>query len=180
MNNSKKDNTKIRYNIIGFVSLILLIALDQWTKKIAVNKLMDQEPFIIIKNVFQLRYLENQGAAFGILQNQRVFFVITGIIILGIIAYLYNKMPTSKKYMLLRILAILMAAGAIGNMIDRIMNNYVVDFFYFELINFPIFNVADCYVTVAAALLIISIMFIYKEEDFKFIEKASGVKDDTK
>jgi signal peptidase II len=67
-----------------------------------------------------------------------------------------------------------MAAGAIGNMIDRVLKHYVVDFIYFELINFPIFNVADCYVTISAALLIISIMFIYKEEDFKFISKSSA------
>ncbi len=69
-------------------------------------------------------------------------------------------------------------------MIDRVSKNYVVDFFYFELINFPIFNVADCYVTVAAVLLIISIMFIYKEEDFKFIDigasKRTGENNDTK
>lgn len=184
MNNLKKDNKKIGYNIIGIISVLLLILLDQWTKKLAIKHLMENEPYDIIKNVFQLRYLENRGAAFGILQDQRVFFVIMGIIILIVIAYLYNKMPFGKKYHLLRILAVLMAAGAIGNMIDRVVNNYVVDFLYFELINFPIFNVADCYVTIAAVLLIISIMFIYKEEDFKFIERSSskslGEKDDIK
>lgn len=184
MNNSIKNNKNLIYNIAGIVAVILLISLDQWTKALAVDKLMDKEPFIIVKNVFQLRYLENRGAAFGILQGQKAFFVVTGIIILTAIAYLYNKMPSTKKYHLLRVLAVLMAAGAIGNMIDRVVNNYVVDFFYFELINFPIFNVADCYVSVAAAMLIISIMFIYKEEDFKFVDrgysKALGDKDDTK
>jgi signal peptidase II len=184
MNNSSKENKNFIYNTLGVVAVIILIALDQWTKMLAVNNLMNKDPFVIIENVFQLRYLENRGAAFGILQGQKVFFVVTGIIILVAIAYLYNKMPSTKKYHLLRVLAILMAAGAIGNMIDRVVNNYVVDFFYFELINFPIFNVADCYVSVAAALLIISIMFIYKEEDFKFVERRSsktlGEKDDTK
>lgn len=184
MNKSNNNNKRMMFNIAGIVSIIILIAFDQWTKMLAVNKLMNQEPFVIIEKVFQLRYLENRGAAFGILQGQKGFFVITGIIILVAIAYLYNKMPSTKKYYLLRILAILMAAGAIGNMIDRVSKNYVVDFFYFELINFPIFNVADCYVTVAAALLIISIMFIYKEEDFKFIDlgssKHAGENDDAK
>lgn len=184
MNNSSKDNNKIIYNIVGIVSLIVLIMIDQWTKGLAVNKLMNKEPFIVIKNVFQFRYLENRGAAFGILQNQRGFFVVIGIIILCVIAYIYNKMPCTKKYHLLRVLAILMAAGAIGNMIDRIQNNYVVDFLYFQLINFPTFNVADCYVTVSAGLLIISIMFIYKEEDLKFIgnnsSKNIGEKDEAK
>jgi signal peptidase II len=184
MNNLIKSKQRVIYNVVGLASLILLIVLDQWTKVLAVNKLMDKEPFIIMNKVFQLRYLENRGAAFGILQNQKGFFLIAGIIILALIAYVYNKMPVDNKYILLRILAILMAAGAIGNMIDRIINNYVVDFLYFELINFPIFNVADCYVTIAATLLIISILFIYKEEDFKFIErksaKTSGEKDDSK
>lgn len=184
MNKANNNNKRMMFNIAGIVSIIILIAFDQWTKMLAVNKLMDQEPFVIIEKVFQLRYLENRGAAFGILQGQKGFFVITGIIILVAIAYLYNKMPSTKKYHLLRILAILMASGAIGNMIDRVSKNYVVDFFYFELINFPIFNVADCYVTIAAALLIISIMFIYKEEDFKFIDfgssKHAGENDDTK
>ena len=57
------------------------------------------------------------------------------------------------------------SAGAVGNMIDRISQGYVVDFLYFKLINFPIFNVADCYVTIAAACLVILIMFYYKDED---------------
>jgi signal peptidase II len=93
-------------------------------------------------------------------------------------------MPVSPKYTLLRVLAVLMAAGAIGNMIDRVVNNYVVDFIYFNLINFPIFNVADCYVTIAAALLILSIIFIYKDDDLKFLsgkqDVASGDEDDKK
>lgn len=183
MNKANKQ-TRIFYNIVGLIAMICFIVLDQWTKMLAVDKLMDKQPFIIIENVFQLRYLENRGAAFGILQGQKAFFVITGILILAMIAYLYNKMPIAKKYVLLRVISVFMAAGAIGNMIDRVVNNYVVDFFYFELINFPIFNVADCYVTVAAALLMISILFIYKEEDFKFIErrrsKTLGESDDTK
>lgn len=184
MNNSIKNNKRTIFNIAGIVSVCILIAIDQWSKMLVVDKLMNKEPFVIIKNVFQLQYLENRGAAFGILQGQKAFFVITGIIILAAIAYVYNKMPTTKKYHLLRILAVLMASGAVGNMIDRVSKNYVVDFFYFSLINFPIFNVADCYVTVAAALLIISIMFIYKDEDFNFIHignsKKTGEKDDTK
>lgn len=182
-NVSDKKQKTVNY-IVGIVCLVVLIALDQWTKKIAIDRLMNKEPFILINNVFQLHYLENRGAAFGILQNQKWFFVIIGIFILVGIAYIYSKMPISKKYTLLRVLAVLMAAGAIGNMIDRVVNNYVVDFIYFELINFPIFNVADCYVTIAAALLIISIIFIYKDDDLKFLsgksDVASGDEDDKK
>lgn len=184
MTNSNTRTKNLIYNIYGIVALVILIILDQWTKSIAVKKLMNKEPFIIIKNIFQFQYLENRGAAFGILQNQRWFFIITSIIILSAISYLYFKMPVNRKYNLLRVLSVLMAAGAIGNMIDRVLNHYVVDFIYFELIDFPKFNLADCYVTVSAALLFISIIFIYKEEDLKFFQKnsttASGDEDDKK
>lgn len=167
MNN---NNNRLKYNLIALVSIIILIALDQWTKALAVDKLMNKEPFIIIENVLQFKYLENRGAAFGLFQNKQIFFFVFGVILLGFIAYAYYKMPLGRKYTLLRVTAALMAAGAIGNMIDRVLNNYVVDFVYFELINFPIFNVADCYVTIAAALIIVSFIFVYKEEDFKFLE----------
>ena len=81
----------------------------------------------------------------------------------------YRKIPASKRFRLLNVVVILFIAGALGNLIDRIVNNYVVDFFYFSLINFPIFNVADIYVTVAAFMFIILGMFYYKEEDFSLI-----------
>ena len=89
--------------------------------------------------------------------------------ILGVIGYVLYKMPEEKKYRILHVLLSLIAAGAIGNMIDRIRLDYVVDFIYFVLINFPIFNVADIYVTVATALFAISVLFLYKEEDFGFL-----------
>lgn len=81
----------------------------------------------------------------------------------------YRKIPVSKRFRLLNVVVILFVAGALGNLIDRIVNNYVVDFFYFSLINFPIFNVADIYVTVAAFMFIILGLFYYKEEDFSLI-----------
>ena len=75
-------------------------------------------------------------------------------------------MPENRRYLPLRICAVLLCAGAVGNMIDRIFRGYVVDFFYFKLIDFPVFNVADIYVTTAAVILIVLIVFLYKEEDF--------------
>lgn len=157
------------YDLIGILGCLALIAADQITKIAAIDKLKDKEPYVIIKGIFELHYLENRGAAFGILENQKIFFILTAIIILAGIGFLYNKMPLSAKYIPMRIVGILMASGAIGNMIDRIRNDYVIDFLYFKLIDFPIFNVADCYVTVAAALMIIFFLFVYKESDLEFI-----------
>lgn len=77
-----------------------------------------------------------------------------------------------KKYMPLRICSILLIAGAVGNLIDRVRLNYVIDFFYFKLIDFPIFNVADCYVVVACIIFAFLILFYYKEDsDFDFLRK---------
>ena len=78
--------------------------------------------------------------------------------------------------MWLKVILLLFVAGAIGNLIDRICQNYVVDFFYFKLIDFPIFNVADIYVTVAAIMFIVLCLFYYKEEDFEFLFPDKGKK----
>ena len=76
-----------------------------------------------------------------------------------------------SRYFWLRFCAVLVCAGAIGNMIDRIRLNYVIDFFYFSLIDFPIFNVADCYVVVACVLFAILVLFYYKDEDFAWVSR---------
>ena len=90
-------------------------------------------------------------------------------IILILVVFLYVRMPLSVRYCPLRICGVLLCAGAVGNMIDRLRLNYVVDFFYFELIDFPIFNVADCYVVIACFLFVILILFYYKDEDLQFL-----------
>lgn len=155
--------------IINFVLMIVFIILDQYTKLLAVYYLKDQSAYPIISRVLEFNYLENRGAAFGMLQNQKWFFVFVAVIILGCIIYILFKAPTKKKYIPLHILLTFIAAGAIGNMIDRMRLDYVVDFIYFKLINFPIFNVADIYVTCSTIILILLLLFYYKEEDLKFL-----------
>ena len=103
------------------------------------------------------------------LQNQKVFFILIAILILIIISYVLFRMPDDKKYNIMHFLLVLLASGAAGNMIDRVRQDYVVDFIYFVLINFPIFNVADIYVTVSMILFAILILFYYKENDFSFL-----------
>lgn len=149
---------------IGLIAVILGVALDQYTKYLASTHLQGN-PISLIEGVFELRYLENRGAAFGLFQNQQIFFVIVGSITLLVIAYLYIRMPQTKRFILLRICMISITAGSIGNMIDRIRFQYVVDFLYFELIDFPIFNVADIFATVATFGLVVLLLFYYKEED---------------
>lgn len=150
---------------LALVSFIILTFLDQLSKWLAVAKLKNQDPIVIWKGVFKLEYLENRGAAFGILQNKQFLFILGAVLCVCLITFAYGRMPHTSRYYLLRVCCVLVCAGAVGNLIDRIRQNYVVDYFYFELINFPVFNVADCYVVIACFLFAFSIFFYYKEEE---------------
>ena len=162
---------KAKYNWIGLISIAVLLGLDQWTKQLAVLHLKDQNPFVIWDGVFELRYSINKGAAFGILQNQRIFFIISTCLVLAAILYCYHKIPATKKNLPLLILCVSVTAGALGNFIDRLYLEYVIDFLYFKLINFPIFNVADIYITVSCFVFMFLMFFFYKEEDLDFFGK---------
>lgn len=166
MNTEKK---RYIHYLTAAITAILLVVLDQTTKYLAVIHLKDQPPYVILQNIFQLEYLENRGAAFGLFQNKRIFFYLSVILISVIVVWFYSRVPMDRKYMPLRICAVLLIAGAYGNFIDRVRLNYVIDFFYFKLIDFPIFNVADIYVTVSAFLIILLIFFYYKEDDLERI-----------
>lgn len=150
----------------GIITLIAAILLDQFTKYLAAVYLKDHSPFILLDGIFELTYLENRGAAFGMMQGRQVFFLIMTIFLLGFLFFCYRRIAGQRHYFPIELCIIFVVAGAIGNMIDRIRLGYVVDFFYFSLIDFPVFNVADIYVTVAAFLGFILLMFYYKEEDF--------------
>ena len=163
------DKFKKKLLCMDVLLLALLIAADQITKKLAVIRLKDQPSFVLIDGILELSYLENKGAAFGILQDQKLFFVVIACVFLAVILYVLLRAPGERKYVRLHLLLICIASGAIGNMADRLRLGYVVDFIYFSLIDFPVFNVADIYVTVAIALFAISVLFLYKEEDFGFL-----------
>lgn len=100
------------------------------------------------------------------MQNKQWFFLIITLAVLAGLIWISGKIPEERHFTPLKICLYFVGAGAVGNMIDRIFRKYVVDFVYFSLINFPVFNVADIYVTVAAVMLVILILFFYQEEDF--------------
>lgn len=160
---------KNKLYILDILFLAVLVAIDQFTKYLAVINLKSQAAYNIINGVLELNYLENKGAAFGMLQNQKVFFLFVAIIFLAVIIFVLVKAPADKKYNKLHFLLVTISAGAIGNMIDRIKTDYVVDFIYFRIINFPIFNFADICVTVGTTILVIEILFVYKDHDFYFL-----------
>lgn len=158
--------------ISALVAFTAALFFDQFTKYLAVSDLKDQEPLILIDGIFELHYLENRGAAFGMMQDMRIFLTAGAFFVCAVIVYIYLRMPDSRRYLPLRICAVLLCAGAVGNMIDRIRLGYVIDFLYFRLIDFPIFNVADCYVVAACAIFAALVLFYYRgEDDFSFLSR---------
>ena len=155
--------------VTDFMLFVILVIADQLTKHLAVVRLKNQAAYNLINGIQEFNYLENRGAAFGVLQNQKYFFVFVALIFIGVIVFVLIKVPTQKKYYSLNILLVMIAAGAVGNMIDRVRYDYVVDFIYLVCIQFPIFNVADIYVTTATVILVFQILFVYKTNDFNFL-----------
>lgn len=146
-----------------------LTVLDQITKLLAVRYLKGQANLILIPGVFELEYLENRGAAFGSFQGMTIPLSILTLILLAVIIWKYIQIPSVRRFLPLRCSLTVLTAGACGNLIDRIFRGYVVDFLYFTPIDFPRFNVADCYVVVSVIVLAILLLLVYKEEEISFL-----------
>ena len=133
--------------------ILAVVGLDQWTKILALEQLRPIQTLPIVQDVLHLTYVENRGAAFGMLAEHRwVFMVFSILAILAILVWLWKEKP---KSIWLRCAASFIVGGGIGNMIDRIALGYVVDFVDFRLINFAIFNAADSFVCVGAGLIVL-------------------------
>ena len=159
-----------------FVAVALLTGFDQLTKLLAVKNLKGKADIPLIPDVLYFQYLENRGAAFGIFQDRKIFLVLLTSLILVGVCYVLWKIPADKKYIYLKLLCFLIPAGGIGNLIDRVRLDYVIDFIYFAPIDFPVFNVADIYVSVGMVFLFTVVLFYYKDEDFEFLKwKNKGV-----
>ncbi|MBO5458832.1 MAG: signal peptidase II [Lachnospira sp.] len=156
---------------VYFIGVIILCLIDQLTKIAAVNTLKGKNPFVIIDGVFEFYYLENSGAAWGMMSGGRIIFMIITVVIVLAAIYVMALMPNKAEMIKLQTTITFLSAGAIGNFIDRLFLGYVRDFIYFKLIDFPVFNVADIYVTVSEVCLIILILFVYKEDEFAFLKR---------
>lgn len=143
--------------IFYIILTIILIAADFYTKYLVDSGMALSQTIPLIENVFHLTYVRNTGAAFSMLAGSRVFLIAAPIIIIAaIIVYIVRKKP-QNKFLLLSFSLII--AGGTGNLVDRIRFGYVIDFFDFRLINFAVFNVADIFVCVGAALFIFLLIF---------------------
>lgn len=145
---------------MGLILSIFIILADQLAKSAATQYLMGQRPIEIIRNFVELHYVKNYGAAFGILQNQRWFFIIiTSIVVLAMISYMLKN--SNSLTTLTKLSISMLSGGAVGNLIDRIRLGYVVDFIKLDLkiYNFPVFNIADIFIVAGTALLVYTVLF---------------------
>ena len=150
---------------------LLLIIFDQLTKYGAAVFLKGKNAVPLIPGVLELYYLypENRGMAFGMLQGGTPLFVIFTVAVMILLLYAAGRIPAGRRFFLLRLVCVLMLAGAAGNLIDRVARGYVIDFIYFALIDFPVFNVADIFVVSSGVQLVGSCLFFYKDEDLQFL-----------
>lgn len=155
--------------MLPIIFVIFLVIVDQVVKYLALTKLAPIGTLTLIENVFGLAYVENRGAAFGIMQGSLPFLsVITTIIIIMLIIY-YIRLGNTMEDRLIRIPMLLIIGGAIGNLIDRVFRTFVVDMFQFKFIDFPVFNMADIYVVCGCFAILLFTLFMPKRE---FIENS--------
>lgn len=150
--------------MLYIVLTVLMIALDQAVKYWAFTSLQAQRTIPLVENVFHLTYIENRGAAFSMFAqfDSRWIFVTLAVVIsvvIGVALYKGWMQNALGRWSL-----VMVAAGAIGNAIDRVIRGFVVDLFDFRLIHFPVFNVADIFICVGAVLFIIYFLFQHKDE----------------
>lgn len=172
MTEDNQNYLNIRRKIVGnylpaILSFCILVGIDQMIKYLVYTKMELYSSIVIWKDIFEIHYIQNSGAAWGLFENKQILFIICTIIVLIIGIYFFIKCVNKNIFKDIRCLIVLILAGAVGNMIDRIRFQFVVDFLYFKLIDFPVFNIADCYVTVGFLLLLLLILFKYKDEDFE-------------
>ena len=151
--------------ILYLILAMVLVVVDQFTKLWAASYLRDAGHVVeLIPGVFEFRYCENRGVAFSLLEGQKWLFIPLTLIAAALMVALLFRSPLRRRW-LFSLPCALILAGGIGNLIDRIAYGYVIDFLYFRLIDFPIFNFADCCVVVGAFLLFGFLLFGLKGEE---------------
>ena len=142
------------------VFIIIGLILDRLSKSYAINNFIEN-PYQ--GKLLNFTYLENRGAAFGILQDSRLFFIILTLVIVAVLVYYFVK-NYKTSHEILNIALAMIISGAIGNFYDRLLQGYVVDFIEFAFVKFPVFNIADIFVTLGSFLMIIYLIFFEESE----------------
>lgn len=158
--------------VLAFLCIAVLTGFDQFVKYLTVLKLERGKSYVLINKVFQLTHVRNYGAAWSSFTGKRFFLLAVTLVVLVVLCMLYIRMSKLDMFKDIRVLLVFLISGALGNIIDRVVNGYVVDMFDFCLINFPVFNVADIYVTCSVILLFFIVIFKYKDGDFDILKKS--------
>lgn len=145
--------------IISLVLISLLVIVDQWSKLLAVDRLMNDEGFEVIKSFLTFEYVENPGAAFSSFLNKKIF--LCSITVVALILFSVFLVKCNDRYTFVGLL--LTIGGAIGNFIDRIRLSYVIDFIHFHFFS-PVFNLADVFLVVGIGIIILVMLFEAKNE----------------
>jgi signal peptidase II len=156
-----KKNVWIVFVVVSFV----LVVLDLWLKYWAVANLQNQPDIILMKGVLGLTYVQNPGALFGFLASLGARWILAALkaVILGGILWYYNRLPLEKRFWFLRVPMIFVFAGGVGNLFDRVKLGYVRDMLNFLFVSFPVFNLADVYVTCGVFSLFFVIFFVVRD-----------------
>ena len=152
------------YGILAAI-VAAIVGLDQWTKALTVAHVPLHEDLDSVLGIFHITHTENSGAIWGILQGQTWLFVVVMVLFLAVLAVLIWRKWLTKKFEWVCLAMI--AGGGIGNMIDRIAYGKVTDMIEFDFVKFPVFNVADCFITVGCFALLIYILFFDREKKRK-------------
>lgn len=153
--------------MLHLILIGVIIVIDQITKAWARDAL-SIHPVILWEKVFSFQLVYNTGGPWGLLGKYTIVLTLASLLILLLVIAIYLKMPRIRKMNPLRICVSLITAGAVGNIIDRIAYKKVTDLFSFDLINFPVFNVADISIVCGCILAFVLTLFYYKDEDFQW------------
>lgn len=145
------------------VSVFAMLLADQLTKAWAVLNLKGAAAFPLVEPIIGLNYVENTGASWGMLKDMRLLLVILSLVTMAVLAYMLHRYYRKSKWVMVAGLTMTLAGG-VGNLIDRIVRGYVVDFLEFRFIDFPVFNLADVFVCCGVALVAIHVFFFDRAE----------------
>ena len=163
-----KSRWKKKILIWDFICLILLNSLDRLSKIVA-EYYCNNENFVLVKNILEITYIKNTGGAFGILNNQRFFFIFIAVLFVCLLIFFLFATPNDSKFNALHIWVSFILAGTIGNLADRIIYGSVIDMIYISKIDFPVFNLSDIFISLGTIFTLIIVLFKLKEKDFEFL-----------
>ena len=168
---------------LSILLIILLVFIDQLTKYIIIQNFDLHEEKSLIGDILVLTYIRNSGAAWGSLSGKTILLLVFTFIIFILLFRVYIRIWDNPRFKPVRICLLFVIGGAIGNMIDRIRLNYVIDFIYFKFIKFPVFNFADICVTLSVILIVLLFIFKYNDDDYDVMlgkKKKEKIKEDVK